>query len=645
MGIGSDLGRPNPRWIGLTALTVLFGMQCLRALLPMAVFMLRDRFGWHAATVGLAMSFMLAAGFLAAPVSRALGPRRALWIAAGGLALTRLGMQAWTGEPLLDLGLAVAAAILFFFALPALAAAGTTVFVSGWLLGLAADTSLHGAYGTWDMSWRSDPATLAMVLALVAVQGWLLYGVVRQGRETADAGNPATPGSWIACGPLLFLELLVLGNVARLAALTGWETESAAIWVLAGRVLALALVALLAARRRPGWRSAAFLTLALAACFALAWPRGATAALLLLVAQVLAAVLWLMVSAATAGAARPPSAPRLAAGYGLGLLVFGALLFLYYGGFDVRLPVSRHLAPPLAALVLGAAATAAVRRPPAAAAGRPIGRAWLLAAPALLLLPLTRLAAAPDVRSGDVAGFPVKVMTYNLHLGIDPRGHLGLEHVAATIEAESPDVVALQEVPRGWLITGSADVLGWLSRRLGMSHVFGATTDPLWGNAVLSRRPILDHQAVDLPAEDLLIRRGFLSARIDFGQDGPFEVIVTHHHHLRDGGAIRELQSRAILDFWQGRGRTAVVGDFNGRPGEPEIEVLRDAGLADVLDLAGVAPGYTHHSGKPVKRIDYIWISPDLAATEASVPPSPASDHLPVVATLDADSPIRKSAP
>ncbi len=629
----------DSRWVALTALTVLFGLQCLRALLPLAVFMLRDRFGWHAGLVGLAMMTVLAAGFLAAPARRAIGPRRFLWITAGGLALARLALQAWTGDPLVDLGLAIAAAILFFSALPALAGGGTGSLILGWLMGLATDTALHGAYGTWDLIWRSGPASLIGVGVLVTAHGRLRLGLGQQAGEGAGSGQPAVAWSWVAFGPLMFLELLVLGNVARLAALTGWELESAALWTLAGRVLALAAVALVVARGRLAWPVAALLALALAGSFVVAWPRGAAAALLLTAAQVLAAALWSMVILA-AGEGRS-SGQRLAAGYGFGLLAFGAFLFLYYGGFDVRMPFSRHLVPPVAALGLGAVAIAVSR--PAPGAGARFGRGWLLAAPMLFILPLIRLAAAPP-DAGAATGWPLTVRTYNLHLGIDPRGHLGLERIAATIEAENPDVVALQEVPRGWLITGSADVLSWLSRRLGMYSVFGATTDPLWGNAVLSRQPILDHQTLDLPTKDLLIRRGLLSARIDPGDgvllrgdgaDVPFEIIVTHHHHLRDGGAIRELQSRAILDFWQGRGRTAVAGDFNGRPGEPEIEMLREAGLGDVLDLAGVEPGYTHPSGKPVKRIDYIWITPDLAASEAAVPHSPASDHLPVVATLD----------
>jgi len=69
------------------------------------------------------------------------------------------------------------------------------------------------------------------------------------------------------------------------------------------------------------------------------------------------------------------------------------------------------------------------------------------------------------------------------------------------------------------------------------------------------------------------------------------DVIGTHYHHPETGSAVRVEQSKVILDFWAGRPHTALMGDLNGRPGDPEIEMLRQAGLSDVLDLAGISPG------------------------------------------------------
>ena len=630
-------------WIGLTALTVLFGVQSLRALMPLAIFVLRDRFGWPSGVVGLAVLGVLAAGFLAAPAWRAAGGRF-LWLSAGGLGLARLALQAWTGEPLVDLGLAVAAAIFFFLALPALVARGSqragATFALGWLIGLAADTALLGAYATWDMSWHADPASLATILGLVGMQGWLLVAT----REDVASPTNTLGWAWVTIGPLLFLELLLFSNVARLAALTGWRVEAATLWAVTGRVLAVALAGMTVARgRRPGWPATALAASALLASFLVAWPRGITAAAYLLVGQVSAALLWALIAVVAGEGSTRRAGRRLSLSHGVGLVTFGILLFLYYGGFDLRLPLPRDLVPAAAAVGLTVAALAARGSAARTAADRRHGYAWMATA-VLLAAPLVRLGAAPEVRAGDATGFPLRVMTYNLHLGISPRGQLSLEQLAATIEAEHPDVVALQEVPRGWVVTGSVDVLGWLSRRLDMSYVFAPTADPLWGNAVLSRRPILEHRALELPPDDLLIPRGFLSVRLDLGAGETFEVIATHFHHPRDGGEIRERQSRAILDFWQGHGRTVITGDFNARPGEPPFETLRSAGLGDVLDLAGVEPGYTYSSFEPRKRIDTIWISPDLIASDVAVPSSPASDHLPVVATLAVSAAGRSSA-
>ncbi len=684
---------PEMRWIGLIALTVLFGVQSLRALMPLVVFVLRDRFGWPAVGVGLLVLSLLATGFLVVPARRAAGTGRFLLIAAGGLGLARLALQLWTGDPLVDLGLAITAAVLFFFVLPALPAAdlgagGNGCFISGWLIGLAADSALHGAYGTWDMSLRSDSATLVIIVALAAVQWRLLAVAIRLdgGGQMGRAGHP--PSTWAALGPLLLLELLVLGNVARLTTLTGWGQEWGALWVVAGRILAVVAVVPVArgGRLAPPVSvlppMSVLLASALAASFVVPWPRGIWAAGQQMAGVVLAAVLWASISGTAArrrtaagsvspgsvspgsvspgsvspGSVSPGSVSpgsgggrprRLAVSHGFGLLSFGVLFFLYYAGVDLHLPFSKDLLPPIAALAVGAAAVAAARRgadigveparrrAPARKVSLKGGMLGALAATALLALPAVKFLLGPEVDAGAGGGFPLRIMTYNLHLCIDPLGRLDLEQIAATIEAEHPDLVALQEVSRGWVIGGSVDTLAWLSRRLGMSYVFAATADPLWGNAILSRRPLLDHQALALPSEDLLIQRGFLAARVDLGEDGHFEAVVTHHHHRQGGGKTRERQSRALLDYWQGRERTVIMGDFNGRPGEPEIEMMARAGLGDVLELAGVEPGLTYPALGPDRRIDYIWISPDLVAREVSVPPSPASDHLPVVATLD----------
>jgi endonuclease/exonuclease/phosphatase family metal-dependent hydrolase len=62
--------------------------------------------------------------------------------------------------------------------------------------------------------------------------------------------------------------------------------------------------------------------------------------------------------------------------------------------------------------------------------------------------------------------------------------------------------------------------------------------------------------------------------------------------------------------------------------------MLVDGGYGDVLELAGVEPGYTNPVPDPFRRIDYIFISPGLDVSSAAVPYSEASDHLPIAVTL-----------
>ena len=86
----------------------------------------------------------------------------------------------------------------------------------------------------------------------------------------------------------------------------------------------------------------------------------------------------------------------------------------------------------------------------------------------MLALPLGYLGFWEEPRSEAAGGLPVRVMSYNLHQGFDTGGSLAIEEQAKVIEEAGPDIVALQEVSRGWVVDGSFDMLVWLSRRLDM---------------------------------------------------------------------------------------------------------------------------------------------------------------------------------
>jgi len=637
-------------WVGLPALAVVLGMQSVRVLLSLASFLLRDTFGWDTVYIGLLGFAIFATAFLAAALRRLLGLRLMLIITAGGLGVVRLVMQAWTGTTVVDFVLASGGVALFVLFLPAYLsyvrgrqelAPGS--FALGLLLGLAVDAALLGAYATYDVSWDGGVGTL-LVTAVLAVLLWASLWGLLSSRPASDAvadnyevreGSWGRVLPWLGLGPFLFLQMLLFQNLARLTTLTEWTYPVAYGWLLFSHAVGLtAAVWILNSDRRSRWPLAAVAGVALIAMTAVPSSEAALDAILLLVGQISGAVLLVIVVDALVRGNGAPGLARTAVSHGLGMVILLVLVFAYYAPFDMDLPYDNPVVPPLAGLLLAVCALASLRSSPRDGPAGQVG--WLPAQIALLLVAVPLVWAltwkTPEAEVGE--GLPVRIVNYNLHNGFDVDGHLGMEAIARVIEAQEPDVVGLQEVSRGWVVNGSLDMLIWLSQRLELPYIYGPVTGQLWGNAMLSRYPILEWESVALPPDGLLFSRGYLWARLDLGDGQQLRVVTTHLHHIREDADVRALQAQEILDFWGGDSLTVIMGDFNARKDDSETQMIRDAGLADVLDLAGIDPGYTFPSEDPKYRIDYIWLSPDLTAQEVVIPASEASDHMLVVATV-----------
>ena len=112
----------------------------------------------------------------------------------------------------------------------------------------------------------------------------------------------------------------------------------------------------------------------------------------------------------------------------------------------------------------------------------------------------------------------------------------------------------------GWW-TGAVDMLSWLSQRLDMEYAWGPAADSAWGNAVLTRYPILHSENHEMPNnEDFPLDRAFLWVEIDVGEEAPLRVIATHFHHVRDESEHRIPQTEAVLGFWGGVSQTVLLG-------------------------------------------------------------------------------------
>jgi endonuclease/exonuclease/phosphatase family metal-dependent hydrolase len=269
------------------------------------------------------------------------------------------------------------------------------------------------------------------------------------------------------------------------------------------------------------------------------------------------------------------------------------------------------------------------------------------------------------------------VMTYNIKHGqtnaactqpTSPAGqppapdcNLDLQASIAVIRSHKPDIVGMQEVDRFWARSGYQDEPAVLAAGVGMPHsCYGANLDHpadahaakphQYGTVILSRFPILECTTTPLPRTGENEQRGLTLAVIDVGG----LRLRFYNTHLHTTAADRLLQTALIAKVMDAapEGPRLLTGDFNARPTTPELAPIH-ARFTDAWQKAGVPSadnkdGLTSPArltGNPTSRIDYVFVSPPLTVTSASVPIDAqthvASDHYPVVATIDRLPPPR----
>jgi len=623
--------------LALPALTTTFGLQLLRVLLPSFLWYLGDSVELAYTLLGPLALGVFAAAFLAGVFRQKLGRMRALTVAMGGVGLARLAEQLFTA-PALDLVCAVLGVILFTFFFPLYLAHvraqdgdATRRFGRGFLLGVALDTTIHGAYGTLDLSWQSDWNALLLVVLMVAAQ-WALLRRLSQPAEEQVYASAWRDLPLVAIGPFIFVSLVVLQNLARLTTLTGFAPPMAFAFLVVANAVGLAAALLPIIPDRSTMFAGIVATGFVAALASRPDPQPGTSDLLYLFGNLLMFPLVTLIFAGLSAKSSLGEFKPSVIANGVGWMIFVVLIFMYYISYDIRLPIPNTWLPPFAVVLVGLGALAAMRTMPP----HPVAEHWTSAAIgfACVLVPIVMAVgwSTPAPVTGN--GLPVRVMTYNIHNGFNTDGRLDLEAIARTIEQSKPDVVGLQEIARGWVVDSSVDTIGWLSRRLKMPFIFAPTADRVWGNAVLSRYPIKQWGSEPLPPNNLLLKRGVMWARIDVGGGDELLFIATHYHHISRDTEIRQLQSPEIVRVWDKCPRVVFVGDLNATPDAQEIAQLRAAGLRDVFAEIGKGEGLTWPADQPTQRLDYIWVSPDLRVSDVMILPSTASDHLGVVTTV-----------
>ena len=238
---------------------------------------------------------------------------------------------------------------------------------------------------------------------------------------------------------------------------------------------------------------------------------------------------------------------------------------------------------------------------------------------------------------------PLRVMTYNIR-----AADYGLSGIIATLKKGQADIIALQEVDKLVRRTGRIDQPKRIARSLGMNYVFRkhfSYQGGEFGLTLLSRFNIDQVERVQVQRSNLIL----LKARVHTpGQ--PTIVIVVHFHPTNpldksstkkenDAARLREAK-RALELATTCKAPLLIMGDFNDTPGSPAYGLFTER-FQDCCGVAGDWWEKTWPASFPITRIDYIWVSRHFRVLRCYAPHSSASDHLPVIAEIQATADLK----
>lgn len=231
----------------------------------------------------------------------------------------------------------------------------------------------------------------------------------------------------------------------------------------------------------------------------------------------------------------------------------------------------------------------------------------------------------------------IRVLAYNIHHGEGTDGKFDLERIAGIINAESPDVVALNEVDNGVRRSQGVDTPAVLAELTGMRAIFEKNIDHdggEYGNAVLTRLPVRRHENHKLPSHYQGEQRGVLE--VELGAKGGDETLLflATHFDYRSEDSERRASVEKVEEILAGRGDVPAIlaGDLNATPDSAVLAALQKNWKNATSEEHPSFP-----ARKPTRQIDYVLMRP--AATwevvETRILEAPvASDHRPLLAVL-----------
>ncbi len=203
----------------------------------------------------------------------------------------------------------------------------------------------------------------------------------------------------------------------------------------------------------------------------------------------------------------------------------------------------------------------------------------------------------------------LRILSYNIHHAEGVDGKLDVPRIAQVILSVDPDLVALQEVDKNTIRTGKVNQDIELSRLTKMNCVFGSNITfqgGQYGNAILSKFPIIKNKNFLLPNVDSGEQRGLLQSQIQISNKENVLFFSTHLDHRRSD-TERLASAKAINQIisLDNKSPAILAGDFNDVPDSPTLKELGKVWLRSNKKILRTIP-----ASKPSRQIDYIFVQP-----------------------------------
>ncbi len=213
------------------------------------------------------------------------------------------------------------------------------------------------------------------------------------------------------------------------------------------------------------------------------------------------------------------------------------------------------------------------------------------------------------ITTEDDQNLRLRILSYNIHHAEGVDGKLDVPRIAQVILSVKPDLVALQEVDKNTTRTGKVNQDIELANITKMNSVFGSNITfqgGQYGNAILSKFPIIKNKNFLLPNVDSGEQRGLLRSQIQISNKENVLFFSTHLDHRRsDTERLASAEAINQIISLDNKSPAILAGDFNDVPESPTLKELGKLWLRTNKKILKTIP-----ASKPSRQIDYIFVQP-----------------------------------